>query len=47
MQAIRETGAEYVVANDVSCLMHINGLLNRHHVPIQTMHLAELLAKFE
>lgn len=47
VKAIRETGADYVVANDVSCLMHIDGLLNRHHVPVQTMHLAELLAKFE
>jgi len=27
--------------------MHIRGLLERNQVPIQTMHLAELLAKFE
>jgi L-lactate dehydrogenase complex protein LldE len=42
---IRESGADYVVLNDVSCLMHIDGLLRRHNVPVQTMHLAELLAK--
>ncbi len=44
---IRESGAEYVVGNDVSCLMHIGGLLRRQQVPVQTIHLAELLAKFD
>ena len=44
---IRSSGARYVIASDVGCLMHINGLLERNQIPIQTMHLAELLAKFE
>ncbi len=44
---IRNSGARYVVANDVGCLMHLNGLFQRHQVPVQTMHLAELLAKFD
>ena len=44
---IRESGANYVIANDVSCLMHLDGLLRRQQIPVRTMHLAELLAKFE
>ncbi|MCH8818847.1 MAG: (Fe-S)-binding protein [Acidobacteria bacterium] len=47
VQWIRESGADYVIANDVSCLMHIEGLLRRSKVPVQTMHLAELLAQFD
>ena len=42
---IQSSGARYVIASDVGCLMHIRGLLERNQVPIQTMHLAELLAK--
>ena len=44
---IQSSGARYVIANDAGCLMHLRGLLERNQVPIQTMHLAELLAKFE
>ena len=44
---IRQSGAKYVISNDVSCLMHIDGLLKRAQVPVGTMHLAELLAKFD
>ena len=46
VQCIRNSGADCVVANDVSCLMHIDGLLKRSNIPVQTMHLAELLARF-
>lgn len=46
IEAIRNSGARYVVANDISCLMHLEGLLTRNNIPVQTMHLAELLAKF-
>ncbi|MCX7885762.1 MAG: (Fe-S)-binding protein [Verrucomicrobiae bacterium] len=39
-----ETGAQYVVSVDSSCLMHIGGWLRRHRAPVQTKHLAEVLA---
>ncbi|HWB04645.1 MAG TPA: (Fe-S)-binding protein [Verrucomicrobiales bacterium] len=39
-----ETGADVIVSNDSSCLMHLQGLLTRQGRPIQTMHLAEVLA---
>ncbi len=44
---ISHSGARYVIATDVSCLMHLEGLLKRSHIPVETMHLAELLAKFD
>jgi len=44
---IQSSRARYVIASDVGCLMHIRGLLERNQVPVQTMHLAELLAKFD
>jgi len=45
IETIRRTGARYVIGLDSSCLMQIAGLLHRQKVPIETMHLAELLAR--
>lgn len=39
-----DSGAEYLVAGDSSCLMQIGGILSRQGAPVQTMHLAEILA---
>jgi len=38
-----ETGADYIVSGDSSCLMHIQGLLSRQGKPIKTISLAEVL----
>ncbi len=38
-----ETGAEYIVSNDSSCLMHLQGLLSRQGKRMKTIHLAEVL----
>jgi L-lactate dehydrogenase complex protein LldE len=38
-----ETGAEYIVSNDSSCTMHIQGLLSRQRSKLKTIHLAEVL----
>lgn len=38
-----ETEAEYIVSNDSSCLMHIQGLIDRQGKPLKTLHLAEVL----
>jgi L-lactate dehydrogenase complex protein LldE len=38
-----ESGAEYIVSNDSSCLMHLQGLLSRQGKPMKTIHLAEVL----
>jgi L-lactate dehydrogenase complex protein LldE len=39
-----ETGADFIVSNDSSCLMHVQGLLDRQGRRIRTVHLAEVLA---
>jgi len=38
-----ETGSEYIVSGDSSCLMHIQGLLSRQGKPTKTISLAEVL----
>ena len=45
LRAVQETGAEYLVANDASCLMHLAGLIHRQGLPLKTRHLAEVLAE--
>ena len=40
-----ETGAEYIVSNDSSCLMQVQGLLSRQGSKMRTIHLAEILAQ--
>ncbi len=46
LDAIRQTGADYVVATDVSCLMHLDGLIRRQESNLQVLHIAEVLARF-
>jgi len=41
---VERSGAQYVVANDSSCLMQVAGGLSRAGSSVKTMHLAELLA---
>jgi L-lactate dehydrogenase complex protein LldE len=36
-------GAEIIASYDVSCLMHLEGLIRRHRKPLRVMHLAEIL----
>jgi len=38
-----ETGAEYIVSNDSSCLMHVQGLIDKEGRKLKTIHLAEVL----
>jgi len=39
-----ETRADYIVSTDSSCLMQIQGLLDRQRLPTRTIHIAEVLA---
>jgi len=39
-----ETGAEYIVSTDASCLMHQQGFIDKHNLPIKTIHLIDVLA---
>jgi len=36
-------GAEYITAADMSCLMHLEGILRRQKSPMQVRHIAEIL----
>jgi L-lactate dehydrogenase complex protein LldE len=45
LENIEATGAEAVVATDVSCLMHIAGGLHRRGSAVKAVHIAEVLAK--
>jgi L-lactate dehydrogenase complex protein LldE len=40
-----DTSAEYIVSCDSSCLMHLQGLIDRQHKPLKTIHLAEILVQ--
>lgn len=42
-----QAGAEVLTANDMSCLMHLDGLIRREGKPIRVMHVAEILAGAE
>ncbi len=41
---VGQTGAEYLVAADTGCLMHLRGLIAREGLGIRALHLAEVLA---
>jgi L-lactate dehydrogenase complex protein LldE len=38
-------GAEVITANDMSCLMHLEGLIRRDKKPLRVIHIAELLVE--
>jgi len=42
--SIADTKADYVISLDSSCLMHIQGMLDRQGKPVKSLHLAEVLA---
>jgi len=39
-----ETGAQYIVSTDSSCLMHQEAYIKKHKLPIKTIHIADVLA---
>ncbi|GAA4836320.1 (Fe-S)-binding protein [Algivirga pacifica] len=43
LQDYLNAGAEILTSGDMSCLMHLDGLIKRNHLPLKTMHLAEIL----
>ncbi len=44
IQRALETGAEFIVSTDASCLMHQQGFIDKNKLPIKTMHLVDILA---
>lgn len=39
-----QAGAEVITAGDMSCLMHLQGLITRQRKPLQILHIAQILA---
>jgi L-lactate dehydrogenase complex protein LldE len=44
IERLMQSGADTLVASDCGCLMQLGGTMHRQGVPIQTRHLAEVLA---
>jgi L-lactate dehydrogenase complex protein LldE len=38
-----ETGADYIISTDLSCLMHLDGVIKKRGLGIKTMHMADVL----
>jgi len=38
-----KNGAEFITASDLSCLMHMEGILNRNKSSVKVLHIAEIL----
>lgn len=39
-----EVEADFIISTDSSCLLHLQGYIDKHRLPIKTMHLADVLA---
>lgn len=39
-----DTGAQYMITTDASCMMHLQGYIDKNGFPIKTMHIADVLA---
>lgn len=44
VQHALNTEAEYIVSTDLSCLMHQQAYINKQKLPIQTIHIVDILA---
>ena len=36
--------AEYIISTDASCLLHLQGYIDKNNIPIKTMHLVDVLS---
>jgi L-lactate dehydrogenase complex protein LldE len=44
VQSALATGAQYMITTDVSCMMHVQGYIEKQGLPMQTLHIADVLA---
>jgi L-lactate dehydrogenase complex protein LldE len=40
-----QAGTEVLTSTDMSCLMHLDGLIRRQRKPVRVMHIAEIFAE--
>ena len=45
VQSAIETGAEYMITTDVSCMMHMQGYIDKYNLPMKSLHIADVLAE--
>lgn len=45
LKNVIDSGAELLVSGDMGCLMHLNGLIQKEKLPIQTKHYLQVLAE--
>ncbi len=46
VQNALDTGAEYIVSTEASCLINIRSYIKKQSLPIKTIHIADILASF-
>lgn len=46
VKSAQEVEAEYIISTDVSCLMHLEGYINKQGIQLKTIHIADVLSKF-
>jgi L-lactate dehydrogenase complex protein LldE len=39
-----EMNADYIISTDASCLLHMQGYIDKQGLPVKTMHIADVLA---
>lgn len=39
-----DTGASHIISTDLSCLMHLDGIIAKKNLPLKTIHIADVLA---
>ncbi|MDP2237603.1 MAG: (Fe-S)-binding protein [Bacteroidales bacterium] len=44
VQNAYDTGAEYIISTDLSCLMHQDGYIRKNKIPIKVIHIVDILA---
>jgi L-lactate dehydrogenase complex protein LldE len=44
VQNALDTGAEYIVSTDSSCLIHLDGYIRKHKLPFKVAHIIDVLA---
>jgi len=39
-----DAGSEYITSGDLSCMMHMEGIINREKLPLKIVHIAQIIA---
>jgi len=44
IENVINTGATHIISTDLSCLMHLEGIIKKKSIPLTTLHIADVLA---